>query len=123
MATITPTTRDVGPSGDGSIMLVTWPAVTAADTCAPVSFPAMADKSVQAAGTFDSGSVAVHGSNDGSNYAALRNPASNVIAITTAGINAVLENTVFVQPVISGGGGSQSLTISMLFRMLNTLRQ
>jgi hypothetical protein len=121
MAAIVPTIRDVSPRGDGSSLLVTWTPVTQADTCNPVSFPDHPDKSLQCSGTFGSASVALNGSNDGTNYAGLNSPNSTVIAITAAGVKSVLENTLYVQPVATGGSG-QTLAINMLVRMTNPMR-
>ena len=123
MAAIDPTiVRFVG-SGDGSCIRVTWTDVTENDTFTPCNFPEYADKSIQVFGTFDSASVALHGSNDGgTTYAALNVPAGTAIAITTAGIKAVLENTEWIKPVASSGGATQSLTVAMLLRLGNSMR-
>lgn len=120
MATIKPTVTAVG-RGDGSTLQVIWTPVTEADTCAAVSYPECADRSVQVAGTFGSSSTAVQGSIDGTNYASLNDPGGTVIALTAAGIKGILENTVYVKPVTTGGS-SQSLTISMLVHLTNPLR-
>ena len=120
MATITPTITAVG-RGDGSTLQIVWTPVTESDTCAPISFPEMSDKSIQVLGTFGGCSVAMNGSNDGTTYAALRDPSSTTIAISAAGIKAVLENTMFLQPSPSGGSG-QSITINMLVHLTNPLR-
>lgn len=120
MATIPAKVTAVG-RGDDSALLVVWTPVTEADSCAAVSLPEYGDKSIQVVGTFGSASVAVQGSNDGTNFEALNDPSSTAIGITAAGIKAVLENTVYVKPVASGGS-SQSLTINMLFHMSNPLR-
>lgn len=121
MATINPTQVDVSSKGNRSAILVTWASVTEADTCTAISMPEFADKSIQVTGTFGGASVALQGSNDSSNFAALRDPSSTTIAITTAGIRAVLENTVQIKPVPTGGT-SQSLTISVLCRLAQPLR-
>lgn len=123
MATIPAIMKDVGPAGDGSTILVTWTEVTEADDCAPVSMPGHADKSILAIGTFDSANVAVHGSNDGTTYAALNDNGGTVIDITVAGAKQVVENTLWVKPVVTTGGATQDLDISMLFRLSNPLRQ
>lgn len=122
MATITPTvTRAIG-SQDGSCIRIVWTPVTENDTCAPAMFPEYADKSIQVFGTFGSASIALHGSNDGgTTYAALNMPSGSAIAITSAGIKAVLENTEYIKPV-STGGSSSSVTIAVLLRLSNTLR-
>lgn len=121
MATIAPTVTLVG-NQDGSIKRFTWTPVTENDTCAAVSCPGLADKSIQVFGTFGSATVALHGSNDGgTTFAALNIPAGTAIGITAAGIKAVLENTEQIKPVITGGT-SQSLTIVVLARLANTMR-
>lgn len=127
MATIKPTFSTIAVGrGNGSCMVVKWTPVTEADTCAPVSFPEYSDKSIQVYGTFGSASIALNGSNDtvdnaSPTFAALRDPSSTTIAITSAGIKAVLENTVQVQPV-SSGGSSSSVTIIVMFHVANPLR-
>ena len=121
MATIVPTVVLLGKQ-DGSIKRITWTPVTENDTCAPVALPEYADKSLQVLGTFGSASVALQGSNDGgATYAALNIPAGTALAITAAGVKAVLENTELVKPVVTGGT-SQSLTIVMVARLSNTMR-
>lgn len=124
MATIAPVKTWGGSRQDGSTMIITWTPVTSADTCGPTSFPEYTDRSVHVSGTFGSASVAVHGSNNaGVSFAALNDPTQTVIAITTEAIKAILENTDQIKPVITGGGGTQSLTVSILFHMANPLRQ
>lgn len=124
MATIAPVKTWGGSKQDGSTFIITWTPVTSADSCQAVSFPEYSDRSVQVLGTFNSASVAIHGSNDGgTTFAALNDPTSTVIALTAAGIKAVLENTDQIKPVITGGGGSQSLTVAILFHLTNPLRQ
>lgn len=125
MAAIAPTRVDVSPRGDGSAFLVTWTPVTSAgaDTCNPVSLPDHPDKSIHSSGNFGgTGVVTLNGSNNGGvSFAALRTPASAAISHSAETINAVLENTVLVQPVLTGGTAA-SVTIAMLFRMTNPLR-
>lgn len=122
MANITPSDRDVSDKQDGSIRQIIWTPVTEADVCIPVHYPKHSDKSIQALGTFGGATVALHGSNDGGvTYAPLNTPASAAIGITVAGIKAVLENTEYTKPVMTGGTG-QSLTIAMLFHFSNPSR-
>lgn len=122
MATIAPVITFGGSRGDGSTMIATWTPVTNADTCRAVSYPEYTDRSVHVYGTFTGSSVAVQGSNNGGvSFAALNDPTSTVIAITTEGIRAVLENSDQIRPSVSGGSGS--LSISVLFHLSNPLRQ
>ena len=110
--------------GDGSTIIVTWASVTNADTCHPVSYPEYADRSIHVSGTFDGATVQIQGSNNGgASFAALADPTETVISITSERIKAVLENTGQIMPVITGGGGAQSLTVSLLFHLTNPLRQ
>lgn len=120
MAVITPTVTAVG-RGDGSTLKVQWTPVTEADTCAPVTYPECSDKSFQIEGTFGGSTTVLKGSNDGTNYEGLRDPGGTAISFTAAGLKAVLENTVFIQPV-SSSGSSQILTITMLLHLTNPLR-
>lgn len=124
MATISPTITQVGKQ-DGSSYAVIWTPVTEADTCSPVQLPEYSDKSVVVTGTFGSATLAIHGSNDGTNYAPLHDPGGTVIGITAASggsnVRAILENTVYLKPVTSGGTSS-SLTVGMLFHLSNPMR-
>lgn len=121
MAVIKPVITAIG-NGDGSTYRIIWSGVTESDTCAPVAMSGYADKSIQVFGTFGGGSVALQGSNDsGTTYAPLNDAGGTVIAITSAKIKSVLENTEWMKPVISGGS-SQSLSIAMVTRLNNTMR-
>lgn len=121
MASIVPTITTIG-SGNGSVKRVVWTPITEADSCVAAQLVDFADKSIQAFGTFGSATVALHGSNDGGvTYAALNTPVGTAIALTAAGIKAVLENTEYVKPVMTGGT-SQSLTIALVARLANPLR-
>lgn len=128
MASITPTVIDVSDRKDGSAIMVSWVdggANNSANTYLPVSYPKHSNKSIQVLGTFGGASVAIQGSNDivgtPTNFASLNDPGGTVIAITSAKIKAVLENTVHIQPVATGGT-SQNLTIQMLLQYANPAR-
>jgi hypothetical protein len=115
-------------AGDGSVWRIEWgPINNNQDVCTPVRFPNFPDKSVQVVGNaarIDAASVAIHGSNDGGGqYAALNDPTGTVIAITTAAIKAVLENTEYIKPVITGGNTAvMNFNIAMIVRLSNPLR-
>lgn len=114
MATITPT---ITALQDRNTVLATWANMANGDVGAPVAYPRHADKSVQVTGTFGAGgSVAVQGSNDGANYAALNDNGGTVIAITAAAVKGVGENTRSVRPAVTAGDGTTSLTVNMLLR-------
>lgn len=124
MAVIKPTQTTVGVGGDGSSVLFVWTPVTESDTCAAIAMPRHSDKSIHASGTFGGATVAVQGSNiaAGTTFAALNNAATGTpVALTVEGINTILENTVQIKPVMTGGSG-QSLILSMLVHLANPLR-
>lgn len=117
MATIKGTLTEIEHSGEGKAWVCTWTPMLNGDVGDPVTLPGYHDRSVQVTGTFGTGgSVAVEGSNDGAvNYAALRDPSSTTIAITSAGMKAVLEAAIHMRPHVTAGDGTTSLTVSMYF--------
>lgn len=95
--------------------VVTWTPLTNANTVGS-SFEVRAGKvqSVQIAGTFDSATVILEGSNDGTNWASLADPQGTAISKTSAAIEQILEHTRYIRPNSSGGSSSQSITVSVL---------
>lgn len=113
-------------AGDQSCWVATWSGIVQGDTMSPVTMPKHSDKSIHAFGVFGAGgSISLNGSNDlnQGGYAPLNTPASVAIAITADGAKAVLENTVFVKPVLTSGDGTTALTVCMLFHLSNPMRQ
>ena len=120
MATIAPSTHKLR---NGDIVEVTWNALTAADAVGhPIRFPEWGDRSIQIAGTFDTATVVIEGSNDGSNYVTLTDVLGNLLSFTSAGLKQVTEVPKYVRPSTSGGGGSQDIDVIMLMRRANDLR-
>lgn len=115
MAEIEADTAQLATSDD-RVFVTTWTPVTNADTCEAIRHSSVRDRCLQVLGTFDSATVALHGSNDGTNYAALKDAGGSAIGLTAAGIVQVQQIPVWVKPVISGGGASQSLTIVLAER-------
>jgi hypothetical protein len=103
------------PSPDIRSFVIKWTAVTEADTCAPVAIPTHADRSVQVNGTFGGATAVIQGSNDGTNYLTLNNPADAALSFSSAGLEAILESTAYIKPLISGGTG-QTLNIYIHMR-------
>lgn len=90
-----------------------WTPLTNADTCAAVEAGGMTDRSVQISGTWDSATVVIKGSNDGTTYLAMTDPQGNSISKTADAIEQIEEGTRYIQPTHSGGGASESLTITL----------
>lgn len=82
----------------------------------PIELPDHADKSVQVVGTFDTATMAMQGSNDGTNYESLTDPQGNAIEMTSAGLEQILENTRFVRPLVSSVGASTDLDVYLHVR-------
>lgn len=96
MASIVPTMS--GPDNMG-VITITWEAIsnTNQDGVA-VRVPSHMDKTVTFTGTFG-GTIALQGSNDGTNYMTLSDHAGTDITATAVGIALVAENPLFVKPI------------------------
>lgn len=84
------------------VVVVTWTDVDSGDTGQPVLLAQYSDKTVQLIGT--STDVAIEGSNDGTNWAELSDPAGNPILLATSGqIETILQNPLYVRPIAANG--------------------
>ena len=113
MATVTPTPTRIR---EGESMLYAW-VLTQADTeGASIDAHEYGDRTVQISGTFDGATVVLQGSNDGTNWFSLTDPQGNAISKTTAAMETVMEVPLYTRANSSGGGASQSVTISLFCR-------
>lgn len=99
------------------IFLVKWEALqVAGDTGAPFACPNYPIKSIQIVGTFGGATVTMQGSNiiDSPVYASLTYDGSNAIALSSAGMKKIWENTYWVRPILSGGNVTTSLDVYLL---------
>ena len=113
MATVTPTPTRIR---EGESMLYAW-TLTSSDTeGASIDAHEYGDRTVQIAGTFDGATVVLQGSNDGTNWFSLTDPQGNAISKTTAAMETVMEVPLYTRGTSSGGGASQSVTISLFCR-------
>lgn len=110
MAAIAPTQQSLTYGS----MLITWPNMAQNDTGNAVALPRHTDMTIQVFGTFNAASVGIEGSNNGSNFSPLTDPQGNNIAITSAAIEQILQNTVNYQIPDIGGGASTDITVVML---------
>lgn len=101
-----------------NLQVYQWgPGITQGDTMVPVGRGDLVDRSIQVEGTFGAGgTVALQGSNDGTNYHTLHDPFNNQITVTSASITQVTEITAWMKPVLTGGDGTTSLTITICVR-------
>lgn len=114
MADITATVTQ--PQGRSA--LITWSAMAGTDLGVGKKVADFPDKTVSVRGTFDSATMTLKGSmnsTDGLNgtWFTLTDPQGNNIAKTSAAIEAVMENPVWIKPDISGGGASCALIVEL----------
>jgi len=116
MATIaqvrTPLTRD------NKAVKIFWETLVGTDDGAPLtpdqgslSFPR---KSVQITGTFDTTTIVIEGSNDGTNYKTLTDGDGNALSFTAAALENIYENCGHIRPNISADGGSGDLDVTLI---------
>jgi hypothetical protein len=92
---------------NGAIVL-TWEALGNADDGSPFSLPFKASITMQVIGTFGSATVALQGSNDGTNWALLqwKGKTATALSLTSAGIAEAVECPAYIRPVTTGGTGT-----------------
>lgn len=95
-----------------------WAGLLASDTGDWILTSTYNDKCLHVYGAFGGASVALQGSNEDvpANGASLTDPTQTLIALTATGIKQVLENPLFVRPVITGGDGTTNLTARLVCR-------
>lgn len=99
------------------IHIIAWLNLANGDTGSPFEGFAWPDKSVQVVGTFGTGgNCQIQGANMASSlvYAALNDPQGNVLDITTAKIETLLENTYWTRPSITAGDVATDLSVYLV---------
>jgi len=87
----------------GQSSMITWSALATGDTGRPVQDCGLSDRSVQFTGAFGGATVVLEGSNDGTNWVTLTDPAGVALSFTSAGLKQVLQITRYTRPNVSGG--------------------
>lgn len=111
-------TDAAGPGRDQLGRVVSWAAMATGDQGAPLSITAMegAVAAVQFLGTFANGSTAVlQGSNDGTNWATLKDYAGSDISATAAALFDFSTAALYVRPAVTDGS-SDAVTAVMVLR-------
>lgn len=92
-----------------------WSGLLTGDDGAAESPGRLSDRSIQVSGTLGAGgSVNVQGSNDGVTWATLSDPAGTPLATMGLGVEEILENTLFVRPLIVSGDGTTNITVQLV---------
>jgi hypothetical protein len=126
MANIVPVVNRT-TQGANSIVTASWINMGNADTGLPVALTDFADRSIQVSGTMGAATVTIQGSNDIVNFNAgnfgampwntMRDPQGVALTFTTADIKQMLEMSMFVRVITTGGTGS-AITVTMAGRQL-----
>jgi hypothetical protein len=132
MATVTPTVANSGlapgvGSDDGSIVLYTWNLTTANVDGVPVAVPEWADCTVQAvASNWGGATLTWQGANVNAdaNFDSLSNAADGAAAQWTAdGVKTIIENPLFMRPKLTTAGTGAIVSVTLLKRRTNPMRQ
>lgn len=94
--------------------VATWTGLLTAETGVFADMPVdAATRSVQVSGTFGAaGNVIIEGSNDGTNFFTLNNALGTALGtITTAALNSIDQNCLFIRPRVTGGDGTTLLNV------------
>jgi len=109
MAVVSVTIANLPPD-DGSVKSFTWTMVNNGDTGAPMPFAQWADRSVQFAGTWTTGSIVWEGSNDGVNYEILNDAQAGAINKSANALEQVVEVTAWARPRVTAAVTSVVVT-------------
>lgn len=90
---------------------IEWTGLTQDDEGSPCTAIRYRDKSVGVFGTFDTATVTIEGSMNGSDWVTLKNPLGDPLTFSSEGIEAILENPLFIRPVVDDSGTSADLTV------------
>lgn len=117
-------------TGLTNVKQIVWSGLDGDDSGTAEKTAKYADKSVHIFGTFGGATVTLYGSNDKDAVEADRaagtlfqnktavwtvlvDPQGNSIAKTAASIEAILENPLYILPVVTGGDGTTDLTVAI----------
>lgn len=108
MATITP----VRSSIHAGIEAITWTGLSTADTATSVLVTGSTarDGSMMVAGTLGGATIALQGSNDGTNFFTMSD-----VSFTATGIEDFTMSAAYIRPVSSGGTGDD-VTVTIVLR-------
>lgn len=120
MATRTPiVTYAPSPTFDPKVVQAAWSGLlqSSSDVGAAVELPG-ADRTVQLSGTLGTGgAVTMQGSQDGTNWGTLTDPAGNAIVLNAIGALAqISEATRYTRPSVTAGNGTTDLVVTLTSR-------
>ena len=121
MAAYTSTTEV--STGDGSVILYTWPLTTADPIGSSIQVVEWADRTWQFTGTFGGATAQLQGSNDNTNWFNLSNAAGGAaVSLTAAGGAATIELPRYVRPNLTTPGAGAVVSATLCARRAQPLR-
>jgi len=123
MADISPTvTHGIDPD-NGTTVKVTWNDLAGLagsnNVGVATKMLGFADRCVEVRGTFDGSIVVIEGSNGGSAYYTLTNPAGSALSFTAAGLKQVVERPQFVRPNVTNNGNNAAIVVDLVMCRAN----
>lgn len=121
MADISPTiNRQIDPD-NGSVIKSTWNDLVSGNNVGiSVKMPQHVDRCVEIRGVFDGATVVLEGSNGGTAYATLTNPAGSALSFTAAGLKQVVESPLYIRPNVTANVGNNTvLVVDLIMRRAN----
>lgn len=110
---------DINPalSVVSEVARVIWTPITSADTATAYTIGGFGGElaSVQVTGTFGGTTVTLQGSNDGTNYATLKDRSGTAISLSAAGVVDLSTAVLYIKPVCTGGAG-YTITVTAILR-------
>lgn len=103
---------DFDLSNAGGTTLVTWETLTSTNAAGTAWEPIARQGlgiTFQVAGTPDSATIVLQGSNDGTNWLTVKDTLGSDVSLTAAGYAEVSTGFRYLRPSTSGGGGSQDI--------------
>jgi hypothetical protein len=85
---------------------IKWEGLTGGDTGNAVEIFGFADNTVTVTGTFDSNTLTMQGSNDGTNWFTLKDHVGSDVAFTAAGGAVIAEAPKFIRPSLDAGASA-----------------
>lgn len=122
-------TASVNPTSgtrDGSIRTVTWTLTTADPTGDAVEMPEWGDRTWTVSGTFGGATCSIEGANTNSDtlFTTMSNAAgAAALTFTALGTKTVIELPMYMRPKLTTVGVGATLTVVLVMRRANPLRQ
>ena len=102
-------------SYDGSVSIVTWDGFAiAGDVGLAIRYAAWSDKTFVVSDTFAGApSIAIEGSNDGTNWVSLSNRQGTAMNFSAPGMNTSQDRPVYIRPRMTAGTGGASIKVTV----------